>query len=96
MTVIGKNTKLKDAIKNEEVLKLLEQYIPDFDVKSPYIKMGLPMTLKQIVSAPQAGVKLEAREALFKALYIGAHHFVNLMAERYCKVGHLLSVHFSQ
>ena len=75
MAVVGKNTKLKDAIKNEEVLKLLEQYIPDFDVKSPYIKMGLPMTLKQIVSAPQAGVKLEAREALFKALEEGQHEF---------------------
>ncbi len=71
MAVVGKNTKLKDAIKNEEVLALLEKHIPDFDVKSPYIKMGLPMTLKQIVSAPQAGVKLEAREALFQALEEG-------------------------
>ena len=34
MAVVGKNTKLKDAIKNEDVLALLEKYIPDFDVKS--------------------------------------------------------------
>lgn len=73
MAVVDKNTKLKDAVKNEEVLALLEKYIPDFELDSPYIKMGLPMTLKQIVSAPQAGVKLEAREALFKALEEGQY-----------------------
>lgn len=75
MAVIDQNTKLKNVLKNEEATAILAQYMPEFDPKSPYIKMALPMTLKQIVSAPQAGVKLDAREALFKALEEGQFEY---------------------
>lgn len=68
MAIAGPKTKVKDLLKNEEASACLMKYMPQFDLSSPQVKMALPMTVKQLVSAPQSGVKLEDREALFAEL----------------------------
>lgn len=66
--VLNPNSKVKELMKNPDAVELLMKYMTQFNPKSPQIKMALPMTVKQLLSAPQSGVKLDDREAFFKAL----------------------------